>query len=237
MADADNQLSPSEVAQYLASCVAAIDSHARDPFTSDQMLYQASVARVVGDFLAGYQLAITRLVPEFLAFRRSEPVRHAGQSAASYHEVVCWLAREQYLAMLQRLNPRVLLGSVSGPEITGNEIDAVDVIDNWSIIAEDLAELFADIEPIDGDFLRSGIDTETKKTSALPVVESPNDDRDKWMYEQKKVAGKTHSQIRFAIARENAEWYSLGTDQAVGMAIDRYCSRHDLPLVRRKNET
>jgi hypothetical protein len=68
-----------------------------------------------------------------------------------------------------------------------------------------------------------------------PQLMSANDPRDAWMYEQKR-AGQTHPQIRTALAKEHPEWDSLDKDQAVGRAIDRYCERKGLPLLRRKRK-
>lgn len=70
---------------------------------------------------------------------------------------------------------------------------------------------------------------------ASKTAESTNDDRDAWMYAEKK-AGKTHSQIRYALEKQHPEWDSLDTDQAVGRAIDRYCERKGIPLIRRKQK-
>ncbi len=69
--------------------------------------------------------------------------------------------------------------------------------------------------------------------TATPKVESTNDDRDAWMYKQKKNR-QTHKQILAALNSDYPDWDSLETEQAVHGAIKRYCERHDLPLLRRK---
>lgn len=90
--------------------------------------------------------------------------------------------------------------------------------------------------PFNADFYRSTISSgfcvSAEETASRPATHSTNDDRDKWMYGEKQ-AGKTHGEIRAALAR-HPEWDQLDTDQSVGRAIDRYCDRHGLPKVRRK---
>ena len=63
-------------------------------------------------------------------------------------------------------------------------------------------------------------------------IQWPNDPRDEWMY-QLKLSGQTHGQIRAMLKRDHPEWDQLNSDQAVGMAIDRYCERKKRPLLRR----
>jgi hypothetical protein len=76
----------------------------------------------------------------------------------------------------------------------------------------------------------SGDDGAGKETT---IVVSTNEARDKWMYEQ-KVSGKTSGQILAALKREHSEWDQCTTEQAVGRAIDRYCGRKNITLLRRK---
>ncbi len=66
-------------------------------------------------------------------------------------------------------------------------------------------------------------------------LQSTNDERDAWMYKQKKV-GKTHGEIKTALERDHPKWDQLDSEQAVGRAIDRYCERKQLPKLRRKAE-
>jgi hypothetical protein len=65
------------------------------------------------------------------------------------------------------------------------------------------------------------------------TIQSTNDARDEWLYEQKK-AGATLVTIRRRLTREHPEWEPLKTDQAIGKAIDRYCDRKELSRLRRK---
>ena len=97
--------------------------------------------------------------------------------------------------------------------LDGSEYDPPDPFDHRLVRVEDFAWLRA--ETLD------------------PVRQSTNDPRDAWLY-QEKLAGKTNGQILFALKRDHAEWYPLETQQAVGRAVDRYCERHGLSLVRRK---
>lgn len=64
-------------------------------------------------------------------------------------------------------------------------------------------------------------------------LQSANDLRDEWMYRSKKN-GKTHGEIRAILKSDHSDWDQLESEQAVGRAIDRYCERNKLPLVRRK---
>jgi hypothetical protein len=65
------------------------------------------------------------------------------------------------------------------------------------------------------------------------VLQSTNEERDAWLCCQ-KLEGKTHTAIRIALERDHPEWDRLDSDQAVGRAIDRYCTRTKRPRIRRK---
>jgi hypothetical protein len=67
------------------------------------------------------------------------------------------------------------------------------------------------------------------------LTTSTNDARDEWMRTE-KLAGKTHSQIRFALVKEHPEWDSLDSEQAVGAAIKRHCERKGIPVPNRKRK-
>jgi hypothetical protein len=80
-----------------------------------------------------------------------------------------------------------------------------------------------------------GEDVRSLAQSIIASVEkqSTNDDRDIWLYNEKK-AGKTHASIRAALGREHPKWEQLESEQAVGRAVDRYCHRKNLAMIRRK---
>ena len=97
-------------------------------------------------------------------------------------------------------------------------------LDMWGAFAKSL------LLRVDGFISAAG--PKADKTGAL---QSTNEHRDAWMYEQKK-AGKTHSEIRRDLRKEHSEWEQLDSEQAVGRAVDRYCERNQLPKIRRKSQ-
>lgn len=63
---------------------------------------------------------------------------------------------------------------------------------------------------------------------------NPNEARDQWMYDE-RARGQTLGQILFDL-ESHVEWKPIGTVQGVGRAIDGYCRRKRIPLIRRTQE-
>ena len=157
--------SPSETASFLAVCVGSLDSLARRRFTTAEALYAKSVEHTVKEFLAAYQAACVNVVPVLPSIRRDDPVRHAGVSGLSYHEIAFRTALKQFETIYIRLDPNscLALENYKWPELEryrGTEFSVGQVLEDWPMIADDLAELFADQEPIDSRFLSAGIDAD-----------------------------------------------------------------------------
>lgn len=64
-----------------------------------------------------------------------------------------------------------------------------------------------------------------------------NDGRDAWMYQQ-KLQGTGHTKIRIDLGKQAKDkgWDVIESDQGIGLAIDRYCERRGLELLRRKKK-
>jgi hypothetical protein len=63
---------------------------------------------------------------------------------------------------------------------------------------------------------------------AQQQTDTDNQERDRWMYEQKS-RGIAIWQIQRELVSAHPEWYPLETSQGVSNAIDRYAKRHGLP--------
>ncbi len=76
----------------------------------------------------------------------------------------------------------------------------------------------------------------TASQSAGPPVNDPDDERNRWLYEQFRDTPLGLKQIRQNLNRvaEERKWTPLGSEQAVHKAIERWCSRNDKEMPRRK---
>lgn len=179
---------PTDTALYLAVVSASLQRHAVQPegehFPGMQM---AIVGATVKGFLDAFRSALQTVVPRLDEFKRNEPVRHAGVSGATYHEVVCQIARKQYEAIWMRVDPKGCFSlweqrrSSWFDGLTGNEVSAASVIEEWIAIAGDFAELSPDAGPIDGEWLSAGLQTDVFK-GRKPLESS-------WNFPRKKPKG------------------------------------------------
>lgn len=228
----------SDTAGRLAGCVADLDATSRRIPTLENDYDTKRVRFSVCEFLAAFQSALSCVVPRLHGVRRDSPVKHAGISGTSFREVACELALEQYLRLWIMTNADGFFRWVekrkdhSFAYLSGDEVTLDDVMDTWDCIALELAELFADSEPIDAKFLRAGIDTET---IAKPIPHrqpnGSNADRNKWFYQQ-RLAGKSTREI---VALQGGTEFSgkfpgqrVGSPQAVSNAIKKHCDANGL---------
>ena len=77
---------------------------------------------------------------------------------------------------------------------------------------------------------------ETTKANLIDaVVTSTNDDRNKWLRDQKKEAKLTMKEIRAKLKEDHPEWDSLENDSSANAAIKSYENRNGIPpLPKRK---
>lgn len=66
----------------------------------------------------------------------------------------------------------------------------------------------------------------------MPPGASPNEQRDRWIYEQAKK-GKAWKVISRAL-QDHPEWEQLESPQGVRAAVERYIARHNLPKIQRQ---
>ena len=164
-------------ARNLAAAVGTIDGLARLPRLQATKTLQA-FRSLADNFLAAFRAALQSVVPRLPSLKQSQPVQHAGVAGTSYHQVTCRIALIQYyemwrLAQAANWPPAAFsrFGEFDG--ITGDEVSAGSVIENWDAIAEELANQFDD--RIDGKFLYAGIECESIiQTKALtrPVTKA-----------------------------------------------------------------
>lgn len=106
-------------------------------------------------------------------------------------------------------------------------------VDGYTLVSvQEICDRLSQVQMYLDRMCRVGITSEKSGPDAIEVTSS-NDDRDEWMYQQ-KTDGRTHGQIAADLARLHPEWERVDNEQSVGKAIDRFCTRHGKPLVRRK---
>jgi hypothetical protein len=79
---------------------------------------------------------------------------------------------------------------------------------------------------------RERIRQQVLRSKPEPSGVSPNDERDEFIY-RNRCCGLSNKKIRAEI-RTHKNWGPLSTDQAVSIALKRYCKRKGLDLPRRK---
>ena len=69
------------------------------------------------------------------------------------------------------------------------------------------------------------------------LIDSPNDERDKWLRDQKEAGELTLKQIRAKLKNDFKDWTPLSNDSSLNAAIKRYEKRKKLPtLPKRKSK-
>jgi hypothetical protein len=161
-----NEGNVADAVLYLTECVADLDSISRSDYSEGDEIHHKLVEHYLREFLKAFQIGLKVAVPKLGLFVRPAPVRYAGVAGNSYHQIACRMALQQYKAIWRRTDPHGYVVSLSPRQsefdISVNEITDKDAIRGWPLYRDDLAALFS--EPIDGQFLRAGIETETNSS-------------------------------------------------------------------------